>query len=120
MSWSNLPYLHFSYLETSNHDPNVEHNRSYPTPNEVVRIYYTDKKFVFRVNNKKKDMAGWGCASDVMKILNNKFPNNKCGNINICYPVGHKNEKIYESFEDDVITDNNFDKILYKYMLSLI
>ena len=111
-----LPYVSFG----TKHDPNIEKNRLTAQKGEVIRIYYTHKGFLFYINNKKQNKAGWGKASDMIRLIKNKYPKGKVADLQFIYPEGYKNEGKLLSLINENVDESSFEKYLYQYLLCLI
>jgi hypothetical protein len=102
------------------HDPNIEENRRTAQIGEVLRIYYKDRKFMFMIRNKKKDMAGYADAANIVRLVKNKYSKGKVCDLNFCYPDGFKNQAKVKALVNEHVDEANFEKFLYKYLLLLV
>ncbi len=75
---------------------------------------------MFVVKNKKKNMAGYADAGNMVRVIKNKYPTTKVCDLQFVYPVGFKNEAKVISLTKEYVDDQSFEKYLYKYLLCLI
>ena len=116
----NSPYLSFG---STKYNPNTETHRTNFQAGEVLRIHYRDKQFLFVIRNKKNELkAGYSNASNIVKLIKNKYPNTKIADLNVCFPntwPESKQTKLNKLLNEHVDNDN-FEKTLYQYLMLII
>ena len=113
------PYISFA---PTKHDPMIESHRQFAQPNEILRIYYKHKRFIFYVKNKKNKKFGCGTAKHAMNLIKKKYPDDKIADMQFCYPINWtvaKKQQLFKLLGQDNTIDH-FEKRLYEYLLLLI
>lgn len=111
-----LPYISIG----DQHDPEIEDNRRTIQPDELIRIYHYEKKFLIYVNNKKFAKMGLCSASECVKLIKNKFPDTKICDLNFVFPVGFAHEDVVKDLTTTFVDESKFEKYLYRFLLLLI
>ncbi len=112
---TNHPYISLG----KQHKPTITNRRISPA-GEVLRIYFDNGSFMFVVKNKKKVMAGYADAKNMVRVIKNKYPKSKVCDLQFVYPEGFKNEARVISLTNEHVDEQSFEKYLYKYLLCLI
>ena len=113
------PYISFA---PTKHDPMIESHRQFAQTNEILRIYYKHKRFIFYIKNKKNKKFGCGTARHVVNLLKKKYPNDNVCDLQFCYPINWcdaRKKRLFKLLGQDNTTDH-FEKRLYEYLLLLI
>lgn len=118
--FTNLPYLSFG---STKYTPEVETHRTNFQANEILRVHYKDKQFLFVIRNKgNKLKAGYADAKNIVKLIKTKYPNSKVADLNVCFPntwSESKQTRLNKLLNEHVDNDN-FEKYLYKFLVLLI
>ena len=111
-----LPYISIG----EQHDPEIEDNRRTIQPDESIRIYHYEKKFLIYVNNKETAKMGLVNASECVKLIKNKFPHTKICDLNFVFPVGFAHEDVVKELTTKYVDESKFETFLYKFLVLLI
>ena len=113
-----LPYLSFTATPL---EPTVD-NRCNFQNSERIRVYFMKRKFMIAVNNRRNRKFGYTNAKGVIHMIRSKHRDIDTVPLHVVFPTTWSDQKINKLYDlmKTHVTNENFDKTIYKYLLLLM